>query len=227
MEISEWMAKGGVFMWPILLCGIVGATVSLERAVYVWFRAGIDSRAFMASVQREVLDGNIEAALRLCNADPGAVLPRVAKAALVRADRPEHEVRSFVEEAQAEVFPLVNRRLALIPMIANVATLLGLLGTIQGLIVSFHSVNVASADARSAKLADGIAVAMYTTFFGLLVAIPMLVAHGLVAGRANLLLDEVDHAALKLVNLLEACRAPRSGGNGGGDGGASVVRFPG
>ena len=86
----EFMQKGGPIMWPILLCGIVGATVSLERAVYVWFRAGIDSRAFMASVQREVLDGNIEAALRLCNADPGAVLPRVAKSALVRADRPEH-----------------------------------------------------------------------------------------------------------------------------------------
>ncbi len=209
MEISEWMAKGGAFMWPILICAIVGATVALERAIYVWFRASIDARAFMASVQREVLDGNIEGALRLCNADPGAVLPRVAKAALVRADRPQAEVRAFVEEAQAEVFPMVNRRLALIAMIANVATLLGLLGTIQGLILSFHSVNETAADARSAALADGIAVAMYTTFFGLLVAIPMLVAHGLVAGKANLLLDEVDHAALKLVNLLDACRGPR------------------
>ncbi len=220
MEIGEWMSKGGPFMWPILLCGIVGGAVAVERAIYVWLRAGIDSRAFMARVQREILDGNVEGAVRACNADPGAVLPRVAKAGLVRADRPEAEVRAALDEAQAEIFPMLNRRLGLIPMLANVATLLGLLGTIQGLILSFHSVGEASADARSTALAEGIAVAMYTTFFGLLVAIPLLVIHGLVSGRANLILDEVDHAALKLANLLEACRTPK------GRGGPSVVPFP-
>ena len=220
MELSGWMDKGGAFMWPILVCAIVGATVSIERAIYIWFRAGIDARAFLASVQREVLDGNLEGALRLCNADPGAVLPRVAKAALVRADRPEHEVRAFVEEAQAEIFPLVNRRLSLIPMIANVSTLLGLLGTISGLIISFEAIGEKAESGTSASVAGGIAVAMYTTYFGLLVAIPMLVAHGLIAGRANVILDEVDHAALKLVNLLEACRTPQGGR------GSPVLPFP-
>ncbi len=222
MELAGWMEKGGAFMWPILLCAIIGATVALERAIYIWFRAGIDSRAFLASVQREVLDGNLEAALRLCNADPGAVLPRVAKAALVRADRPEPEIRAFVEEAQAEIFPLVNRRLSLIPMIANVATLLGLLGTIDGLIISFEAIGSKAESGTSAGVAGGIAVAMYTTYFGLLVAIPMLVAHALIAGRANLILDEIDHAALKLVNLLEACRTPQGGGRGN-----PVLPFPG
>ena len=223
MQFGDWMEKGGPFMWPILVCAIIGATVAVERGIYVWFRASIDAKGFMARIQREVLDGNVEGALRLCNAEPGAVLPRVAKAGLVRADRPEAEVRAAVEEAQAEIFPLVNRRLSLIPMIANVSTLLGLLGTIEGLIISFESIGAKAEAGTSTAVAGGIAVAMYTTFFGLLVAIPMLVAHGLVAGRANLLLDEVDHAALKLVNLLEACRAPR-GTRGGG---TPVVPFPG
>jgi biopolymer transport protein ExbB len=209
MELMKWMEQGGAFMWPILLCALVGAGLALERAIVIYGRAGIDASSFLAAVQRAVLDGDIEGAVRVCNADPGAALPRVAKAGLIRAARPPAEIRSGLEEAQAEVFPMVNRRLGLLPMVANVSTLLGLLGTIQGLILSFHSVSEASSDQRSTALAEGIAVAMYTTYFGLLVAIPIMVAHGLIAGRANEILDDVDHAALKLANLLEA-RRPES-----------------
>lgn len=211
MDFANWMKDGGPFMWPILLCGVVGAAVTIERAVYVYGRAGIDARGFMAVIQRALLDGDTDGALRQCSADPGAALPRVIKAGLVRADRPVPEVRAGMDEAQAEVFPQINKRLALLPMLANVSTLLGLLGTIQGLIVSFHSVGEATAEQRSAKLAEGIAVAMYTTYFGLLVAIPIMVAHALIADRANGVLDAIDHAALKLANLLEARRASGRG----------------
>lgn len=213
--VAEWMKEGGLFMWPILFCAVIGASIALERLIYVYLRAGVHAGSFMATVQREVLDGNIDSAVRLCNGEPSAVLPRVIKAGLVRADRPEAEIKSAVEEASLEVYPMVNRRIAYLPMIANVSTLLGLLGTIQGLILSFHSVAEASAEARSVALAQGIAIAMYTTFFGLLVAIPLLVAHGIIAARANSALDEIDHHGVKLVNLLNACRrgeSPREGG---------------
>jgi biopolymer transport protein ExbB/TolQ len=217
------MREGGLFMWPILACAIVGAAIAVERLLFVYFRAGINASAFMAQVQRDVLDGDVDKAVRLCNSEPSAALPRVIKAGLVRADRPDEELRDAIEEAQLEVFPQVTRRISFLPMMANVATLLGLLGTIQGLIVSFHSVSEVSAEARSAELSTGIAVAMYCTFFGLLVAVPMLVAHGLVSARANAILDELDHHGLKLVNLLNATRRASSDSTGG----SPVLPFPG
>ncbi len=222
MNIADAFREGGIFMWFILLCAVVGASLALERFFYVFYRAGINAPAFMAQVQRAVLDGNVDQAIRLCNVEPSAALPRVLKAGLVRANRPEAEIRDAMEEEELEIYPLVSKRIAYLPMIANVSTLLGLLGTIQGLIMSFHAVSDATAAARSTALAQGIAVAMYTTFFGLLVSIPLLVFHSVIASRANAVLDEIDHHALKLVNLLNATRQ-RTGSHGGG---APVLPFP-
>ncbi len=221
--LSDGMRDGGFFMWPILILGLVGGSFALERLFYVFLRAGINAPAFMAQVQRAVLDGNVDHAVRICNVEPSAALPRVLKAGLLRASRSEAEIRDAIEEEELEVYPLINKRIGYLPMFANVSTLLGLLGTIQGLIVSFHAVGQASAEARSTALAEGIAVAMYTTFLGLLISIPLLLLHGFIAARANAILDDIDHHAVKLVNLLNACRQ-RPGAQGGG--GAPVLPFP-
>ena len=193
-------------MYPILLCAVFGVAISLERFFYIFLRISVNGPTLMGHLQRELLNGSVDGALRLCNGEPSAALAKVLKAALLRAGRPEAELKAAVEESCLEVQPLVSRRLGYLPMIANVATLLGLLGTIQGLIVSFHAVTGAQAADRSTTLASGIAVAMYTTFFGLLVAIPILVSHSLLAARANQVLDDIDHYSLKLVNLLSTTR---------------------
>ena len=199
---ADMFEEGGFFMYPITVCAVIGMALALERFVYLFLRASLNASAFMSQLQRELLAGKVEDALKLCNAEPSAAIARVMKAGLVRAGRPEAELKAAVEEQVLEVQPQISRRLAYLPMLANVATLLGLLGTIQGLIFSFHAVSAADASARSTALADGIAVAMYTTFWGLLVAIPILVVHSLLAARANQIMDEVDHYALKLTNLL-------------------------
>lgn len=210
-------------MIPILMCAVFGATIVLERAVYLFLRAAIDGRAFMQEVQKHILEGDTEGAVRLCNSEPSALLPRVLKAALLRADRPEAELRDAVEEVSLEVTPLLSRRVGYLPMIANVSTLLGLLGTIDGLILAFGAVSSSTVEGRSEALAGGIAVAMYATLFGLLVAIPVMVGHGLIAARANVLLDDIEHYSAKVVNLLLAARRPeRSHG-----GGAPVIPFRG
>lgn len=211
-DLAQWMADGGLFMWPILGFAVFGATLTMERLIFLYARASIHAPALLAQVQRDVLDNNVEAALKLCNAESAAVLPRVLKAGLLRAGRPEKEVRDALDEAVLEITPQVSRRVAYLTTIANVSTLLGLLGTIQGLILSFHAVGDASAEARSTALASGIAVAMYTTFAGLLVAIPVMVAHALIAAKANALLDEADHGAARLVNLLGAVKSAQPDG---------------
>ena len=203
-------------MWPILACGVLGATISAERFIFLFLRASIHAPALLAQVQRHVLDGDVEAALTICNAESAAVLPRVLKAGLLRAGRPENEIRDALEEATLEVTPLVQRRIPYMTTIANLCTLLGLLGTIHGLILSFHAVADANAEARSTALASGIAVAMNATFAGLLVAIPVLAIHALVAARANQLLDDIDHGSARLVNLLNAVASR-----------GSVLPFPG
>lgn len=219
--VIEHFADGGFFMIPILVCAVFGATIVLERAIYVFLRAALDAKSFVQQIQKHLLEGDTEGAIRLCNSEPSALLPRVLKAALLRADRPEGELRDAVEELVLEVSPLVMRRVGYLPLIANVATLLGLLGTIDGLILAFDAVSGSTLEGRSQALAGGIAVAMYTTFFGLLVAIPVMVGHGLIAARANAVLDDIDHASAKVINLLLASRRPeRSHG-----GGAPVIPF--
>ncbi|GDX78627.1 hypothetical protein LBMAG42_04380 [Deltaproteobacteria bacterium] len=219
--LLDGFAKGGIFMWPILACALSSLTIAADRAFYVFLRAAVHGPAFMGQVQRLLLDGDVDGALRLCNAEPAAALPRVVKAALLRADRPDGELRDAIEEATLEVHPQINQRLAFLPMIANVSTLIGLLGTIHGLIIAFDAVGEADAQTRGQLLSSGIAVAMYATFFGLIVSIPTLVAHGIIAARANSLLDEIDHYGLKMINLLNALRAAEES-----SGGAPVLPFP-
>ena len=204
--IVSAMHNGGIFMWPILVCAIVALAIAFERLYYILFRANINGTAFMAQVQKLIMANNIDRAIKLCNAEPNASLPRVLKAGLTRANRSEIEIQNAVDEAVLEVFPQLNKRSAYLPMLANVATLTGLLGTIQGLIQAFEAVASASAETKQTMLAKGISVAMFTTASGLVVAIPVLVLHSIVANRTTKIMDDIDQFALKTVNLLGARR---------------------
>jgi len=205
----EMFMQGGFFMFPILVCLVIALAIAAERMFFIIFRANINSTAFMAQVQKLIMANRIDRAVKLCNAEPHAALPKVVKAGLTRANRPAEEITKAIEEATLEVGPKLNKRTAYLAMLANVATLLGLLGTIFGLIAAFKAVAVASADQKQAMLAAGISVAMYTTAGGLMVAIPTLVLHALIVARTNKVLDDVDQYGLKTINLLTA-RSPEA-----------------
>lgn len=193
-------------MWPILIFAVFALAIGAERLYYTWFRAAINGPVFMAQIQKLILSNNIDRAIRLCNSEPNAALPRVLKAGLTRADSSDDEIESAVNETVLEVTPGLSKRTNFLPMLANVATLTGLLGTIQGLILAFDAVARASAETKQSLLAAGIAVAMYTTFAGLLVAIPTLVLHSFVQARTWKIQDDIDQFAMKTVNLLKARR---------------------
>ena len=160
--------------------------------------------AFMAQIQKLVMANNIDRAIKLCNAAPSAALPRVIKAGLTRANKGPDEIQNAVEEATLEIVPIVTKRTSVLQQIANIATLLGLLGTILGLIQAFAALQDPSIppDKRQAMLAGGIAIAMNTTAFGLMVAIPCLCAQVFLQSVTKKIVDEIDQYSVKLGNLL-------------------------
>jgi len=198
--------EGGPFMYAILLVGIFAMAIAFERLFYIVFRANINAPAFMAQIQKLIMANNIDRAIKLCNAEPHAALPKVVKAGLTRANRTEKEIENSIDEATLEVGPLIGKRTAYLAMLANIATLTGLLGTIMGLVIAFQAVAKASAETKQAMLANGISIAMFTTAGGLMVAIPTLLMHSIVVNRSNKILDDVDQYGLKTVNLLTARR---------------------
>jgi biopolymer transport protein ExbB len=200
------MKEGGVWMVPILVVAVFALAIAFERLFYILFRANINANAFMAQIQKLIMANNIDRAIKLCNAEPHAALPRVVKAGLTRANRNEKDIENAIDEAILEVGPKINKRTNYLSMLANVATLLGLLGTIWGLIDAFKAVATAPPELKQTMLAGGISIAMYTTAGGLMVAIPILLIHSVVLNRSNKILDDVDFYGLKFVNLLAARR---------------------
>jgi biopolymer transport protein ExbB/TolQ len=200
------MKDGGAWMIPILVVGVFAMAIAFERLFYILFRANINATAFMAQIQKLIMANNIDRAIKLCNAEPHAALPRVVKAGLTRANRTEKEIENAIDEATLEIGPRVNKRTSYLSMLANIATFCGLLGTIWGLIMAFQGVATASAETKQTVLAAGISMAMYTTAAGLMVAIPTLMIHSVVLNKSNKILDDVDQYGLKVANLLAARR---------------------
>jgi len=199
---AQFFIEGGPWMIPIGLISILVLAVAVERVIFLFFRYNINGQAFMAQVTKLVLANNIDRAIKLCNAAPNAALPRIVKAGLTRANKGEIEVQNAVEEASLEVIPLLQKRTGSLATLASLATLLGLLGTVMGLIDAFRVVAEAPADQKSALLTKYISVAMGTTAFGLMVAIPCLFIHMTLMGITKKIIDEIDMFSVKLENLL-------------------------
>jgi biopolymer transport protein ExbB/TolQ len=203
-DFATFYANGGMWMHPISLCAILGLAVLVERFIFLFFRFNINGPQFFNQIQKLVMANNIDRAIKLCNAADKAALARVLKAGLTRANKTESDISAAIEEAILEVSPAINKRVSMIPAIANIATLLGLIGTIFGMLEAFAAVADAPPDQRSTALARGIGIAMNTTGFGLMVAIPLLASHVFIAGLAKKNSEEVDLYSVKLENLLAA-----------------------
>jgi len=212
-DIKEAFVDGGIWMYAILAISILGFGVTIERFVFIFFRYNINAHAFMAQIQKLVMANNIDRAIKLCNAALAAALPRVIKAGLTRANKGELEIQNAIEEASLEVVPMITRRTATLASLANIATLLGLLGTIIGLIEAFSALETATPDKRQEMLSRGIALAMNTTAFGLIVAIPILFVHMMLMATTKKILDDIDQYSVKLANLLIS--RSKSGETGG------------
>jgi biopolymer transport protein ExbB/TolQ len=202
--IAEAFDDGGIWMYLILASSVLAIGLIIERFIFLFFRYNINAQAFMAQVQKLVMANNIDRAIKLCNAAPAAALPKVVKAGLTRANKGEIEIQNAVEEATLEVVPQIMKRTPALQAMGNIATLLGLLGTIVGLIKAFEALesDQVAVEDRQKVLSQGIALAMNTTAFGLIVAIPCLLSHLFLSGMTKKIVDEIDQYSVKLENLL-------------------------
>ncbi len=200
--IAKFFVDGGPWMYPIALMSVIGLAICIERFIFLFFKYNINGSAFMAQIQKLVMANNIDRAIKLCNAAPSAALPKVIKAGLTRANKGEVEIQNAVEEATLEVVPQIQKRTNSLQAVANLATLLGLLGTVIGLIQAFEAVASAAPDQKAAMLTKSISIAMNTTAFGLMVAIPVMAVHVILAGITKKIIDEIDQYSVKLENLL-------------------------
>src|SRR5687768_1984018 len=189
--ILEWYRNGGPIMHWILLVGIIGLAVFLERFYVIVIKAKINGRAFIERIIQLVRSGKAEDAIKLC-AQSKAALPDMGLLILRSRSRDEADLQNVADAAALAVIPRLTRRLQYLPMLANVATLLGLLGTIFGLREAFESVSAVSASERSQQLAAGIAVALNATGFGLLIAVPLSVAHAYLVSQAETIIEQVE-----------------------------------
>ena len=200
--IVQYLNDGGWMMWVILIFSLFGTLVFLERAFNLYLIRALNARAFMGKIIDHVNHKRVREALDLCEVRTRHPLVPVIKAGLVRSNRREKEVERAMEDQMLAALPDVQKRVELMSLLANIATLLGLLGTIFGLIAAFSSVGAASAAERQSALASGISQAMYTTAFGISVAVPLLIFHHLLSKRSERILIEVEGGASSLLVAL-------------------------
>jgi biopolymer transport protein ExbB len=200
-SLLEWFRTGGVVMYFILIVAIAGLSIFLERFYVIIIRARINGPAFIERVMQLVRAQKTDDAMRLCS-QSHAPLPDIGLLILRSKSREEGDLQNVADAASLSVIPRLTRRLQYLPMLANVATLIGLFGTIYGLKHAFASMSAASAAQRSDTLAAGIAIALNATGFGLLTAIPLTIGHSYLAAQAEEIIEQVDEFSVRLINAL-------------------------
>ena len=199
LSVIEVFQSGGNFMYLILFVFCLGIAIILERLFFLYYRYNINAPKLYEQIRSAVLQGDIKRAVGFCDDSP---LPAVLRAGLQQYQLKREAVPEAMEEAVLEVAPKLQRRTHYLAVIANIAVLLGLLGTILGLIVAFSAISGAEPGDKAIQLARGSSLAMSTTAFGLVAAIPCLLFHAILQSKANKLLDEIDEYSVKAAHLL-------------------------
>lgn len=203
-NLIQWMARfmneGGIFMWIIAVVWCVGIAIAVER-LRNYFKFDIDGKSLMANIKKNVVGNQVHESIQSCS-ESKSLCAFVMKNGLKRANQSKEQIQDALEASILEVVPLIEKRLSYLALCANLSTLLGLLGTIQGLIQSFAAVANAEASQKAQLLAEGIAVAMNTTALGLVSAISLMVVHSFLMSRGEKMIHEIEENSVKLIDLL-------------------------
>jgi biopolymer transport protein ExbB len=203
--------EGGWGMWAILIITTIPILViSIERVITLT-RARIDKERLLALLKSQVMAGNVQGAIKVC-AGNSVSLTRILQAGLAKYNRPDAEIQAAMDEAALHELPLIEKRTGYLAMLGNPATLLGLLGTLTGLITSFAGGAGVDPSMKATLLARGISEAMNCTAFGLGSGIFGLLVFALLNGQTQHRLDDINEVSVQVVNLVVAPRQAMKGG---------------
>ncbi len=202
--LHHYFESGGYpVMFSILATLVISLALVIERSYRLWMEFDlVNSDGFMAMVQKMVMNNSIENAIRLCKKARPKLLPYVLAEGLKRSNDSTQEISNAVDQAVLTVVPKINKTVSFLATTANVATLLGLLGTIFGLMRSFAAVAKATGAQKQTLLAEGISEALNATSFGLSSALFCLFCYGVLSAKQKIIVDDVNKNAAKLVDLL-------------------------
>jgi biopolymer transport protein ExbB len=198
--VIEYLQKGGLLMWPILICSIISIAVFAERLFYL-HRATIHVGEFLKGLANLIKRRNFAEALHESAGTPGPVA-RVIHAAIIRHDLPRGELREIVREAGQLEVPRLERFLGVLATLAFLTPLLGLLGTVAGMIEAFGVIAANGGYATVTELSAGIYKSLLTTAAGLVVATPTFVAYSYLSSRVNTMMHDMERAGIEIVHLL-------------------------
>lgn len=197
-----YFESGGMFMYVILFVSIAALALFCERATFLYLRLRMNTDKVYRQIVVFLGQAQYRNAIEECDKISGHPMGRILKAGLIKAGKRDKEIQQALQESLLREVPQLKARINYLSMFANIATLLGLLGTIAGLIEAFQGVSEATAAAKQEILASGISVAMFTTAFGLIVAIPCLMGFYLLNNRGEFLIGQLEEKALGIYNAL-------------------------
>ena len=196
----DFILKGGVFMYPIILCSIIALAIFLER-LWILRRRHIIPKDFIRNVEELLKKQKISEAIFLCQGDASSI-SKIFLAGLKNLGRGMWLVKETIEERGGREAVILEKHVGILATIANLTPLLGLLGTVSGMIKTFNVISVQGVG-NPAPLAGGIAEALITTATGLSVAIPTLVCHRILKDKAESLIFEMEENSIKIIEIME------------------------
>ncbi len=208
-SIVSFFSSGGVFMYPILAVFAVGVGIALERYITLVIITN-KNQTVWKKVQPLLADGDFEQAREMTSADESTISQVLSMGlSLQGAVRRREDIEIAMEESMMEIVPRLEKRTPYVALASSIATLLGLLGTIMGLIQAFTAVANANPAEKADLLSASISVAMNTTAFGLMVAIPLLITHAILTSKTGDIVDSLEMATVKALNVFSR-RATRA-----------------
>jgi biopolymer transport protein ExbB/TolQ len=203
-SLAKAFHNGGIGMYPIALAMAFGLAIVIERIYVLFVQTSVDKETFLRGLKKHIYAGDLDKAISYCAGQKRTPLVSVIKAGLINVPKGDEDVQAAMDEATLRESPKIEKRTGYLAMISNVATLLGLLGTIIGLIHCFGAVAFANPADKANILSQGISEAMYCTAFGLSVAIPALVFYSVLQGRTQNMVDEINESSVGVLNLIVA-----------------------
>lgn len=204
-HMNPWrlFLAGGPIMWPILICSIWAMAIIIDK---IWHLRciRIDTSSFLKEILGKIKEQKVKEAVSDCDSTASHIGP-ILKAGILKRGRSRLEIKEAIEDASLYEIPLLEKNLSALATIAHVSPLLGLLGTVTGMVRCFQTIQLKATSLRPVSpgdLAGGIWEALLTTVAGLVVAIPAFISYNYLVAKVNNIILEMEKAATELVNLL-------------------------